>query len=78
MKLFDSHCHLDDRRYKKDLDDVIERCAASGVEAGPKTDASSIISHQNKPMTRLGSLLFALSLSSASAVRGWMVSAESM
>jgi len=32
MKLFDSHCHLDDRSYKKDLDAVLERARSAGVD----------------------------------------------
>jgi len=31
MKLFDSHCHLDDRAFDKDLDDVVRRMHAAGV-----------------------------------------------
>ena len=31
MKLFDSHCHLDDRAYDKDLDDIIHRMHEAGV-----------------------------------------------
>ena len=31
MKLFDSHCHLDDRAYEKDLDAVINRAKDAGV-----------------------------------------------
>ena len=31
MKLFDSHCHLDDKAYRKDLDRVIERARQAGV-----------------------------------------------
>lgn len=31
MDIFDSHCHLDDRSYKGDLDDVIHRAHAAGV-----------------------------------------------
>ncbi len=31
MKLFDSHCHLDDRAFKKDLKSTIERASAAGV-----------------------------------------------
>lgn len=31
MKLFDSHCHLDDRAYEKDLGSVIKRAGAAGV-----------------------------------------------
>ena len=31
MKLFDSHCHLDDRAFDKDLDDVIRRMREAGV-----------------------------------------------
>lgn len=33
MKLFDSHCHLDDRAYDKDLDAVIIRMREAGVAA---------------------------------------------
>ena len=32
MKLFDSHCHLDDRSYHKDLEAVIHRAKQSGIE----------------------------------------------
>lgn len=31
MKIFDSHCHLDDKTYAKDLDAVIERAHYAGV-----------------------------------------------
>jgi len=31
MKLFDSHCHLDDSSYKRDLDKVIKRAHSAGV-----------------------------------------------
>ncbi|MGB6012565.1 MAG: TatD family hydrolase, partial [Desulfobacterales bacterium] len=31
LKLFDSHCHLDDRAYDNDLDDVVHRMHAAGV-----------------------------------------------
>lgn len=33
MKLFDSHCHLDDSAYDKDIDDVIKRANETGVSA---------------------------------------------
>ena len=33
MKLFDSHCHLDDRSYGKDIDEVIKRVYDAGVAA---------------------------------------------
>ena len=33
MKLFDSHCHLDDRAYDADLDEVLKRTHAAGVAA---------------------------------------------
>ena len=33
MKLFDSHCHLDDRSYKDDLMMVIKNASATGVES---------------------------------------------
>ena len=32
MKLFDSHCHLDDRSFQRDFDAVLCRCKAAGVE----------------------------------------------
>ncbi|MBW2407444.1 MAG: TatD family hydrolase [Deltaproteobacteria bacterium] len=31
MKLFDSHCHLDDRAFDKDLDDIVHRMHEAGV-----------------------------------------------
>ena len=31
LKLFDSHCHLDDRAYDNDIDDVVHRMNAAGV-----------------------------------------------
>jgi TatD DNase family protein len=31
MRLFDSHCHLDDRAFDKDLDDIIHRMHQAGV-----------------------------------------------
>ena len=31
MKLFDSHCHLDDNSYSRDLDEVIKRAHSAGV-----------------------------------------------
>jgi len=31
MELFDSHCHLDDKSYNRDLDEVIERARHAGV-----------------------------------------------
>ena len=31
MKLFDTHCHLDDRAYKNDIDVVVNRAHAAGV-----------------------------------------------
>ena len=33
MKLFDSHCHLDDRVFEKDFDDVMQRAADAGVKS---------------------------------------------
>ena len=33
MKLFDSHCHLDDRAYDEDLDAVVRRMRQAGVAA---------------------------------------------
>jgi TatD DNase family protein len=32
MKLFDSHCHLDDRSYQKDFASVLDRARKAGVE----------------------------------------------
>ena len=31
MKIFDSHCHLDDKSYKRDLKNVLERAQSAGV-----------------------------------------------
>lgn len=33
MKIFDSHCHLDDKTYAPDLDDVLERAQQANVRA---------------------------------------------
>jgi len=33
MKLFDSHCHLDDKTYDKDFNDVLSRAGNAGVSA---------------------------------------------
>lgn len=33
MRIFDSHCHLDDRSFKKDLDDVIRNACQADVKA---------------------------------------------
>lgn len=33
MRLFDSHCHLEDRAFDKDMGDVIRRMHAAGVES---------------------------------------------
>ena len=32
MKLFDSHCHLDDKQYKRDFKGVLKRAANAGVK----------------------------------------------
>lgn len=32
MKLFDSHCHLDDKQYNRDFKGVLKRAAAAGVK----------------------------------------------
>ena len=32
MRLFDSHCHLDDKRYRPDLQEVLNRAREAGVE----------------------------------------------
>ena len=31
MKIFDTHCHLDDRVYQNDIDGVVNRAHAAGV-----------------------------------------------
>ena len=33
MKIFDSHCHVDDRSFRKDFDDMLTRARAAGVVA---------------------------------------------
>ena len=33
MKLFDSHCHLDDKQYNRDFNGVLERASAAGVKS---------------------------------------------
>jgi len=33
MRLFDSHCHLEDRAFDKDIDEVIHRMHAAGVDS---------------------------------------------
>ncbi|MBD3792970.1 MAG: TatD family hydrolase [Campylobacterales bacterium] len=46
--LIDTHCHLDDERYRDDLDEVLERAKADGVKqfiipgADPKTLAEAV------------------------------------
>jgi len=32
MKIFDSHCHLDDKSYKRDLNRVLDRAHSAGVD----------------------------------------------
>ena len=32
MKLFDSHCHLDDKQYNRDFKGVLKRATAAGVK----------------------------------------------
>jgi TatD DNase family protein len=32
MRLFDSHCHLDDKQYNRDFKDVLKRAATAGVK----------------------------------------------
>ena len=32
MKLFDSHCHLDDRSYDRDRDSVVDRATQAGIQ----------------------------------------------
>ncbi|MBW2428818.1 MAG: TatD family hydrolase, partial [Deltaproteobacteria bacterium] len=31
MKLFDSHCHIDDKSFNKDIDGVMNRAKKAGV-----------------------------------------------
>ena len=33
MKLFDSHCHLDDKQYYRDFEQVLKRAEKAGVKA---------------------------------------------
>ncbi len=33
MKIFDSHCHLNDKSYAKDMDQVIKRANAASIDA---------------------------------------------
>ena len=55
MKLFDSHCHLDDRSYDKDFDAVVHRAQQAGVEAvmvvgvGPKSSTRAISLAKTSP-----------------------------
>jgi TatD DNase family protein len=55
MKLFDSHCHLDDRSYEKEIDAVIHRAQTAGVEAvmtvgtGLKSSAKAISLAETNP-----------------------------
>jgi len=55
--IIDTHCHLDDERYSKDLDTVIRRARQNGVEkfiipgADPKTLERAVkISEQYEPV----------------------------
>ena len=55
MKLFDSHCHLDDRIYNKDFKDVLSRANSSGVSrimivgVDKKSSARAITLAESKP-----------------------------
>jgi TatD DNase family protein len=55
MKLFDSHCHLDDKTYARDLDNVIERAHSAGVArlmtigVNAKTSARAVELAQSHP-----------------------------
>ena len=55
MKLFDSHCHLDDKTYASDLDSVIERAHSAGVArlmtigVNGKTSARAVELAQSHP-----------------------------
>ena len=47
MNLFDSHCHLEDERFQGEVEQVLSRMAAAGVNrcicAGSDLDSSSRI-----------------------------------
>ena len=55
MKLFDSHCHLDDKSYTPDLDKVIKRAHSAGVPrlmtigVNGKTSASAVKLAESHP-----------------------------
>jgi TatD DNase family protein len=55
MRLFDSHCHLDDKAYRKDLDRVIERARQAGVArmmtigVNPKTATRAVDIAESHP-----------------------------
>jgi len=55
MKLFDSHCHLDDRIYDKDFKDVLSRAANAGVSGimivgvDKKSSARAVTLAESKP-----------------------------
>ena len=45
MQIFESHCHLDDRSYSKDLDAVVLRARTAGVQAMMVVGTDSVSSH---------------------------------
>ncbi|MBW2607971.1 MAG: TatD family hydrolase [Deltaproteobacteria bacterium] len=55
MKLFDSHCHLDDRIYNKDFKDVLSRADNAGVSGimivgvDKKSSAKAVTLAESKP-----------------------------
>ena len=55
MKLFDSHCHLDDKTYDRDIDQVIKRLNEAGVAAimivgvSKKSSAKAVTLAQSHP-----------------------------
>jgi len=55
MKIFDSHCHLDDKSYNRDLDNIIKRARRAGVVrlmtigVNGKTSASAVELAESHP-----------------------------
>jgi TatD DNase family protein len=59
MKLFDSHCHLDDRVYDKDIDKVMERMNDAGVAAAMIVGIDKKSSKKAVDMAEARDLLYA-------------------
>jgi len=43
MKIFDSHCHLDDKSYKRDLERILDRARSAGVTRLMSIGGSGVI-----------------------------------